>query len=73
MARIRVGYDWLGMRRIKGFFIVVDGLPMDEAAKSMMQSSGVGKLRPNVVLMGYKTDWQKCPDEDLHMYFTILQ
>ncbi|XP_073989263.1 sodium potassium chloride cotransporter [Rhodnius prolixus] len=72
MARIRVGYDWLGMRRIKGFFIVVDGLPMDEAAKSMMQSSGVGKLRPNVVLMGYKTDWQKCPDEDLHMYFTIL-
>ncbi|KAK9507421.1 hypothetical protein O3M35_007276 [Rhynocoris fuscipes] len=72
MAHIRAGYDWLAMRKIKAFFNVVDGLQMTEAAKSMMQSSGVGKLRPNVVLMGYKRNWQTCPDEDLHSYFTIL-
>ncbi|KAL1139874.1 hypothetical protein AAG570_006851 [Ranatra chinensis] len=72
MARIRAGCDWLAIRKVKGFFTIVDGLRMEDGTKALMQSTGVGKLRPNVLLMGYKSDWQTCSFEDLQTYFNIL-
>ncbi|XP_014255942.1 bumetanide-sensitive sodium-(potassium)-chloride cotransporter [Cimex lectularius] len=72
IAKIQAGYDWLAVKKIKGFFVVTDGLQMEHAAKAMMQIAGIGKLRPNVLLIGYKSDWQTCKDEDLEMYFNTM-
>lgn len=38
-----------------------------------MQAAGVGKLMPNVVLMGFKIDWATCNHKDLEEYFNVLQ
>jgi len=43
-----------------------------------MQISGLGKLRPNMVLMGYKGDWAKkgsnmINKQDLKEYFNVIQ
>lgn len=37
------------------------------------QALGVGKLRPNTVVLGYKTDWQKSDPRDVLDYFNVIQ
>lgn len=44
-----------------------------EGATAMMQLSGLGKMKPNLVLMGYKRDWATCDEEDLDSYFGVIQ
>ncbi|XP_047121340.1 bumetanide-sensitive sodium-(potassium)-chloride cotransporter [Schistocerca piceifrons] len=70
--RLRAGSAALRARRTKAFYAVVDGLPFEQGARALMQSAGIGKLRPNVLLMGYKQDWQSCPTDDLIAYFNVL-
>lgn len=65
--------SWLRAHKIKAFYIQVDGMSFDEGARAILTASGIGKLRPNILLMGHKSDWQKCCMEDLNMYFEVLQ
>ena len=46
---------------------------LSDGASSLMQLSGIGKMKPNMVLMGYKRDWSDCPEEDLNEYFGVIQ
>ena len=39
----------------------------------MLQVSGVGKMKPNILLMGYKKDWRTCDKESLDEYFAAIQ
>ncbi|XP_074110124.1 sodium potassium chloride cotransporter isoform X1 [Cotesia typhae] len=72
LARLRGGYEWLNRHRIKGFYQVISNLSFEKGASALMQAAGVGKLVPNVVLMGFKTDWAACNHKDLEEYFNIL-
>lgn len=65
--------SWLKFHRIKAFYAQVDDVTFEEGAKSLMQATGLGKLRPNVVLMGYKSKWMVSPRKELDMYFNIIQ
>ena len=65
--------NFLRMHKIKAFYAQVDELSFEAGAKALLQASGIGKLKPNIVLMGYKSDWQTCKKEDLLMYFNVLQ
>ncbi|VVC99900.1 unnamed protein product, partial [Leptidea sinapis] len=44
----------------------------ETGARALMQSTGVGRLAPNVLLMGYKSDWTTAPTNDLVSYFNVL-
>lgn len=61
------------MNKIKAFYSVVDGATLQDGAVSLLQTSGLGKLKPNILMMGYKRNWASCPQDDLDMYFNILQ
>ena len=39
----------------------------------MLQSIGLGKLRPNVLLMGFKSDWRNASMQAVADYFAIIQ
>ncbi|XP_046144542.1 bumetanide-sensitive sodium-(potassium)-chloride cotransporter isoform X2 [Osmia bicornis bicornis] len=71
-VRLRNGYTWLHQQRIKSFYHVVEDLNFERGASALMQATGVGKLAPNVVLMGYKTHWSTCNHKDLQEYFNVL-
>lgn len=71
-VRLRNGYTWLQRHRIKSFYHVVEDLNLEKGASALMQATGVGKLAPNVVLMGYKTHWSTCNHKDLQEYFNVL-
>jgi len=64
---------WLIRQQVKGFYSLVDDVDFEEGARCLMQASGVGKLKPNVVLMGYKADWITADHEDFKAYFRVLQ
>lgn len=68
----RKARDWFGMHKLKAFYAHVDDESFENGCKALMQASGIGKLRPNIVLMGYKGDWKSCAKEDLQMYFNVV-
>lgn len=69
----RKGNRWLNTQKIKGFFNIASELDLESGCRSLMQSVGMGKLRPNMLLMGYKSDWAKCDRTELLQYFNIIQ
>uniref|UniRef100_A0ABD2XJF3 Bumetanide-sensitive sodium-(Potassium)-chloride cotransporter n=1 Tax=Trichogramma kaykai TaxID=54128 RepID=A0ABD2XJF3_9HYME len=64
--------QWLRDNKIKAFYSVIDGMSFQDGATSLMQACGLGKMRPNILLMGYKQDWATCPRENLLMYFNVM-
>ncbi|XP_014254054.1 bumetanide-sensitive sodium-(potassium)-chloride cotransporter isoform X1 [Cimex lectularius] len=64
--------NWLHCHKIKAFYAHIDDTNFENGAHSLMQVSGLGKLRPNIVMMGYKSDWKTCDKADLAMYFNVM-
>nr|XP_037292180.1 solute carrier family 12 member 2-like isoform X2 [Rhipicephalus microplus] len=63
---------WLERRKIKAFYILVRDEDFTHGVRSMLQSCGLGKLRPNVVMIGYKSNWQTCDRQEVLKYFTVI-
>ncbi len=38
-----------------------------------LQLSGLGKLRPNTVVIGYKTNWKTSTEQEIEEYVNIIQ
>lgn len=51
----------------------MDDTNFETGATALLQTTGIGKLTPNVLMMGYKNDWATCPHEELLAYFNVLQ
>jgi len=62
---------WLNDHKIKGFYTVVESGSWEEGAKSCLTLAGLGKLSPNTILMGFKSDWIKNLSE-LQEYFNVM-
>lgn len=73
ILRARADDEWLRGRKVRAFCSRVNGFNFELGTRAMMQSAGVGRLAPNVLLMGYKTDWTSAPSSDLVAYFNVLQ
>lgn len=71
--RVRAANGWLRQNKIKAFYVTVDGMKFEAGAKALFQATGIGRLAPNVLMMGYKSDWRSCSDEELNSYFDVLQ
>jgi hypothetical protein len=39
----------------------------------VVQAVGLGKLKPNVLFMGFKSNWQQAPPAEVNEYFAIIQ
>ncbi|RWS15025.1 solute carrier family 12 member 3-like protein [Dinothrombium tinctorium] len=59
-------------RKIAAFYDLKTDKSFAEGAKSLMELTGIGKLRPNIVLMGYKSNWRDCPPEEVLEYFKAI-
>ncbi|KAJ8944674.1 hypothetical protein NQ318_015882 [Aromia moschata] len=64
--------NWLKAHKLKAFYMQVDGLSFENGAKALLKACGIGKLRPNIMMMGYKSDWQTCSVDELTQYFEVL-
>ncbi|XP_017956901.1 bumetanide-sensitive sodium-(potassium)-chloride cotransporter isoform X2 [Drosophila navojoa] len=64
--------NWFQKHRVKGFYALIDGEDFEAGSRALMQATGIGKLKPNIILMGYKTDWQTCDRKELVQYFNVM-
>ncbi|XP_076054160.1 bumetanide-sensitive sodium-(potassium)-chloride cotransporter-like isoform X1 [Oratosquilla oratoria] len=71
-ALTRRAYNWLEKHKIRAFYSVVEGNTLEEGSRNLFQLAGLGKLRPNIVLLGYKANWAKCDKQELKAYFGTL-
>lgn len=69
---IEEGQKYLNARKIKAFYNVIDGFSMEEGITALVKATGFGKMAPNIVLMGYKSDWKHCRKDEVQAYFNIL-
>ena len=66
-------YKYLRMQKIKGFCSLIDNMEMQQGVAAMLQVAGVGKMKPNILLMGFKNDWRICDKPSLDQYFATIQ
>lgn len=69
---LRKSNDWCRKHKVKAFYSLVDDNDFETGCRALMQASGIGKLRPNILLMGYKNDWQTCDTSELEKYFNVV-
>ncbi|KHJ90358.1 amino acid permease [Oesophagostomum dentatum] len=70
--------EWLRKRHVKAFYVAVANASLRVGAQSLIQVCGLGKLRPNIILIGFKTDWYRrgpIPEamEEMNEYFGTIQ
>ncbi|XP_022163509.1 bumetanide-sensitive sodium-(potassium)-chloride cotransporter-like [Myzus persicae] len=65
------GIQWLRNSGIKSLYVVIDNIELD-LATHMIYSCGHGQIRPNIAMIGYKSDWLNCPYQDLQTYLNIF-
>lgn len=70
---LKEGHGWLEARKIRAFYDIVQSSDFETGVGALLQTSGVGKLSPNITLMGYKKDWMTCKPRDLISYFNVMQ
>ena len=52
---------------------MIDNTDLQHGVSALLQVAGVGKMKPNILLLGYKNDWQVCDQPSLNQYFNIIQ
>lgn len=71
-AYSRQAYQFLHKRKIKAFYSLVENNSFSEGVRCLMQAVGIGKMKPNVVFMGYKSNWQESTIEEIQEYFNVI-
>ncbi|XP_025204420.1 bumetanide-sensitive sodium-(potassium)-chloride cotransporter-like isoform X3 [Melanaphis sacchari] len=65
------GIQWLRNSGIKSLYVILDNIKLD-LATHIVYSCGHGQFKPNIVMVGYKSDWLNCPYQDLQTYLNIF-
>ncbi|KAM8799289.1 solute carrier family 12 member 3 [Eudromia elegans] len=63
---------WLIKRKIKAFYTDVVAEDLRSGVQILMQASGLGKMRPNILALGYKRNWQTAHPQTVEDYIGIL-
>ncbi|NWS29786.1 S12A3 protein, partial [Polioptila caerulea] len=63
---------WLMKRKIKAFYTNVVAEDLRSGVQMLIQAAGLGKMRPNILVLGYKRDWQTASPQSLEDYVGIL-
>nr|XP_054496645.1 solute carrier family 12 member 3 [Agelaius phoeniceus] len=63
---------WLMKRKIKAFYTDVVAEDLRTGVQMLIQAAGLGKMRPNILVLGYKRNWQTASPQSLEDYVGIL-
>lgn len=63
---------WLKHKKIKGFYLLNQSDSISSGAKNMIQLAGIGKMRPNILMLGFKSNWLFVPETELSEYYATM-
>ncbi|CAG0914745.1 unnamed protein product [Notodromas monacha] len=69
---MRKAQAWFTRHKIRGFFNVIDEEDFEKGANALIQLAGIGRLKPNMLLLGFKADWRVAPKDELVYYVNTI-
>ncbi|XP_060780297.1 solute carrier family 12 member 1 [Neoarius graeffei] len=63
---------WLNQQKRKAFYTTLSAESFRDGAQSLLRASGLGKLRPNTMMLGFKRDWKTANTDDIQIYVGVL-
>ncbi|XP_040893772.1 solute carrier family 12 member 3 [Toxotes jaculatrix] len=64
--------SWLNQRKVKSFYRGVVATELRSGVNMLLQAGGLGRIKPNVLLTGFKKDWRSDTPQAAHNYIGIL-
>ncbi|XP_005304081.1 solute carrier family 12 member 1 isoform X2 [Trachemys scripta elegans] len=63
---------WLTKNKRKAFYAAVAADSFRDGVKSLLQASGLGRMRPNTLVLGFKTDWRDASAVQIENYMGVI-
>ncbi|KAK0139699.1 Solute carrier family 12 member 1 [Merluccius polli] len=63
---------WLHKKKRKAFYTAVACDDFRQGAETLLQGSGLGRMKPNILMMGFKRDWRTADTQAIHSYVGVL-
>ncbi|XP_029430922.1 solute carrier family 12 member 1 isoform X3 [Rhinatrema bivittatum] len=63
---------WLTKNQSKAFYAAVAADNFRDGVKSLLQASGLGRLKPNTLVLGFKKNWRNDTTMEIESYVGIL-
>lgn len=58
---------------LRGFYNLLWSKSIRTGARQMMQTAGLGRIRPNTLVLGYKNDWLSTSDQAVRDYVGVIR
>uniref|UniRef100_A0A7N6BSQ8 Solute carrier family 12 member 1 n=1 Tax=Anabas testudineus TaxID=64144 RepID=A0A7N6BSQ8_ANATE len=71
-ANMEKNQVWLRKTNRKAFYTAVACDSFGEGAERLLQASGLGRMRPNTLMIGFKRNWRTAGTEAVHNYVGVL-
>ncbi|XP_016407740.1 solute carrier family 12 member 1-like [Sinocyclocheilus rhinocerous] len=71
-AAVQQIQQWLNKQKRKAFYTPVTTENLQRGAEALMQASGLGRMKPNTVMLGFKRDWRTAKPQEVQSYVGIL-
>ncbi|GLD57312.1 solute carrier family 12 member 3-like protein [Lates japonicus] len=63
---------WMNKRRVRSFYTPFTADSLRAGTRHLLQASGLGKLKPNTLVMGFKTNWKDSSPESIEDYVNTI-
>ncbi|KAJ0175066.1 hypothetical protein K1T71_009207 [Dendrolimus kikuchii] len=72
-SRCVIGEEWVRSEKHRAFYVLLDEHSLETGAAALTQTTGLGRLSPNILLLGYLYNWPTKSQEKIGAYFRIIQ
>uniref|UniRef100_A0A8B9VUM8 Solute carrier family 12 member 1 n=1 Tax=Anas zonorhyncha TaxID=75864 RepID=A0A8B9VUM8_9AVES len=63
---------WLTKNKRKAFYAAVAADSFRDGVKSLLQASGLGRMKPNTLVIGFKKDWRNAAASQVENYVGVI-
>ncbi|RMC01270.1 hypothetical protein DUI87_22219 [Hirundo rustica rustica] len=63
---------WLIKNKMKAFYAPVHAEDLRDGGQYLMQAAGLGRMRPNTLVVGFKKNWRQCDMRDVEIYINLF-
>ncbi|XP_072315095.1 solute carrier family 12 member 3-like [Eucyclogobius newberryi] len=63
---------WMNRRKVRSFYTPFNSDSLRAGASYLLQASGLGKLKPNTLVLGFKSNWRESSPETIDDYINTI-
>ncbi|XP_063044430.1 solute carrier family 12 member 1 [Engraulis encrasicolus] len=71
-STIERNLGWIKKKKRKAFYNLVVDNNFRAGAATLLQAAGLGRLKPNTLIMGFKSDWKTVDRQDVNNYVGVF-